>query len=106
MNTNVFLISDASYNNLSEEAGLGVIDMHTNRSYQFGLQNIKSINDAKMHALIRSVKIAMKLNYRNVVFFSSVHSPKIFLYIIYVILVHCVEKLNCPIKTNPVTIID
>ena len=68
MNTNVFFYSDASYNANTRNAGLGIIDNHTGKEYKFHVQNVASTTEAEMYALIKSVKIALSLNYKHVVF--------------------------------------
>jgi len=68
MTDNKFMISDASYSEVSRCAGLGVIDLHTNKKYSESVCNIDSTYTAEYRALLLSVQIAIKNKYDNVVF--------------------------------------
>jgi len=68
MTDNIFLISDASYSSRTRCAGLGVIDLHTNKGYSYSLAEVDSSYYAEYRALLLSVSIALKNNYNNVVF--------------------------------------
>ncbi len=68
MNENVFLQSDASYDNKSRIAGIAVINMNNGEKYATTLTNIKSSMEAEFIALVFSVKIAMKMGYKHAVF--------------------------------------
>jgi hypothetical protein len=68
MNANIFMISDASYSQTSQCAGLGVIDLCTNKRYAYTMPDIGNSHIAEYHALLYSVRIAIKNRYSNVVF--------------------------------------
>jgi len=68
MKNNVFMISDASYSDDTRCAGLGVIDLYTNKKYSQTLNNIVDSSIAEYRALVLSVQIAIKNKYENVVF--------------------------------------
>jgi len=62
------MISDASYSYNTKCAGLGVIDLHSNKKYSQSIQGVKDSHNAEYKALLLSVSIALKNNYNNVVF--------------------------------------
>ena len=68
MTDNVFMISDASYSDNTQCAGLGVVDLYSNKKYSQHLLKIESSSDAEYRALLLSVSIALKNKYNNVVF--------------------------------------
>ncbi|QOP46811.1 reverse transcriptase-like protein [Sulfurimonas paralvinellae] len=68
MNDNVFMISDASYCDQTQCAGLGVIDLFTGQRYSCSVSNIENSYLAEYYALLFSVQIAIKNKYNNVVF--------------------------------------
>jgi len=68
MTNNIFIISDASYSSCTKCAGLGVIDLHTNKEYSYTLREAASSHYAEYRALLLSVAIALRNNYNNVVF--------------------------------------
>ena len=68
MTDNIFIISDASYSNTTQCAGLGVIDLHTGKKYSQSLCKITNSQIAEYRALYLSVNIAIKNKYDNVVF--------------------------------------
>ncbi|MDQ7060655.1 MAG: hypothetical protein Q9M43_05785 [Sulfurimonas sp.] len=68
MTDNIFMISDASYSSYTKCAGLGVIDLHTNKKYSSSVCDIKDSYLAEYRALLLSVRIAIENSYDNVVF--------------------------------------
>jgi len=68
MTDNIFMISDASYSSRTKYAGLGVIDLYSQKRYSQALQEVKDSYHAEYRALLLSVSIALKNNYNNVVF--------------------------------------
>jgi len=77
MTNNIFMISDASYSDNTKCAGLGVIDLHTNKKYSHSLSEIKNSYAAEYRALFLSVSIAIQNNYDNVVFVYDNQSLKL-----------------------------
>ena len=68
MTDNIFMISDASYSKNTKCAGLGVIDLYSNKRYSQPLKEVKDSYIAEYRAVLLSVSIALKNNYKNVVF--------------------------------------
>lgn len=68
MHANIFLVSDASYSYKTHSAGLGVINLSSNKKYTKILKYAKTSAEAEYHALLLSVQIAIKEKYNNVVF--------------------------------------
>ena len=68
MHNNIFLISDASYSCHTQIAGLGVVDLYSDKRYSYSLKNIPNASVAEYRALLLSVQIALKKGYQNVVF--------------------------------------
>ncbi len=62
------MVSDASYSSQTKCAGLGVIDLYTNKEYSRTLQEVANSYHAEYRALLLSVTIALRNNYNNVVF--------------------------------------
>ena len=58
MHDNIFMISDASYSEATKCAGLGVIDLHSNKKYSQSLREIKDSYSAEYNAVLLSVSIA------------------------------------------------
>jgi len=77
MTDNIFMISDASYSNITNCAGLGVIDLNTNKKYSHSISDVKSSYVAEYKALCLSVNIAIQNNYNNVVFVYDNQSLKL-----------------------------
>lgn len=68
MDSNRFLISDASYSYKTKCAGLGVVDLSSGKKYSSSISNIATSSIAEYRALLLSVQIALKKKYENVVF--------------------------------------
>lgn len=68
MTDNIFMISDASYSKTTKCAGLGVIDLYSNKKYSQSLQEVENSYSTEYRAVLFSVSIALKNNYKNVVF--------------------------------------
>ena len=68
MENNIFMISDASFMEDKNLAGVGVVDLNTNQKYSKIYQKVKNSYFAEFYALVYSVQIALKNNYENVVF--------------------------------------
>lgn len=68
MESNIFILSDASYSNETKVAGLGVVDTFSQKTYKLTQDFIKSAYEAEFNALALSIKIAIKEGYTNVVF--------------------------------------
>jgi hypothetical protein len=68
MESNIFLISDASYSMHKNCAGLGVVDMHSKKRHSQSVRDVKGAAEAEYRALLLSVQIAIENKYDNVVF--------------------------------------
>jgi len=62
------MISDASYSKTIKCAGLGVIDLYSNKKNSQSLQEVENSYSTEYRAVLFSVSIALKNNYKNVVF--------------------------------------
>ncbi|MDD4330063.1 MAG: hypothetical protein PHD79_08930 [Aliarcobacter sp.] len=73
----VFLQSDASYCNKNEIANLTVFDTSENKFYNSNVFKIKNSTEAEFQALVFSIKIAKKNEYKNVIFVYDCNSLNI-----------------------------
>lgn len=67
MENNVIYLSDASYDHLTKEAGIGVKNLYTNQSHSLFLHAV-SVHEAEEFALIEAITHAIEHHHRNCVF--------------------------------------
>ncbi|PHR52939.1 MAG: hypothetical protein COA44_15830 [Arcobacter sp.] len=77
MQNNVFLVSDASYSNMSKIAGLGVVNLNSGQEYTSSKAHITSIYHAEWYALLYSIHIALENKLDNVIFIYDHSSLKL-----------------------------
>lgn len=67
MENNVIYLSDASYDHLTKEAGIGVKNLYTNQSHSVFVHAM-NVHEAEEFALIEAITHAIENNHRNCVF--------------------------------------
>lgn len=63
-----FIFSDASYSQQSKIAGIGVVDLQTQKTYKKSIQKINGPLKAEEYALAYSIKYAQEQGYKHVIF--------------------------------------